>query len=213
MSEYNPSENYYILSIDIGVKNLGLALLSTSLDYKTKQVIYIEHVDITSFLHLSPKDEQKCHLHHTKTYTDYLEHLFYINFELFKLANWILIERQPPQGYVVVEQLIFSKYRDKSVLISPNSMHKWMGWKDIGYEQRKQQSVKFAYSLLKRKDLKTYFTNLDRNHDIADAICLGMYWISLQKQQYLLKQQNEKYRKQYKPVFQKLDQFKFKWIK
>jgi hypothetical protein len=38
-----------------------------------------------------------------------------------------LIEKQPPAGLVAVEQLLMMSYRDKAVLVYPNSMHAHFG--------------------------------------------------------------------------------------
>jgi hypothetical protein len=49
--------------------------------------------------------------------------------EIFNKANFILIERQPLNGFVAVEQIIFGCWREKSILISPNSVHKFFNMK------------------------------------------------------------------------------------
>jgi hypothetical protein len=45
--------------------------------------------------------------------------------DFFEMADFILIERQPPMGLTAVEQLIFSRWRDKAILVHPRSMHKY----------------------------------------------------------------------------------------
>ena len=194
---YQPEKYYYIVSIDIGVKHLGISLSAVNKDYTLNEIIWIDVIDITTFVHLDDQAKKECTLYHDKTFTDYLEHVFYLHTNLFKIADWILIERQPIQGFVVVEQLIFSKYRSKTILISPNSVHAWIGFNKLGldYDGRKVHSVSYM-----KKYLSDYYidilNNFSRAHDIADTICILQYWlnkknIEYKKEQYQLKLDKE----------------------
>jgi hypothetical protein len=178
-SEYNPNEFYYVTSIDVGVKNLGISFTEMKKDFTVNQVIWFDCIDITTFVHLDKETKKKCPLYHEKTYCDYLEHVFYLYHELFDASYRILVERQPPQGYVVVEQLIFSKFRDKVKLISPNSMHAYFSWRKFDYEKRKYYSEQQALFLLKDKPrdyLVEEFNCHPRKHDISDSICMVLFW-------------------------------------
>ena len=156
-----------ILSIDIGVINLGLSLSSLNENYSVREILSVCKINITEFA----CDRKTCVLYHDKTFTDYMEHVFIRHQDMFDLSTHILIERQPPMGFVVVEQLIFSKFRSKSILINPCSMHKYFSWKDLTYEERKVKSIVEAEK----------YINLDefeRKHDIADSICIMIFWAS-----------------------------------
>lgn len=184
---YRPDLYNYIVSIDVGIKHLSLVLISISKEFQFREVIWFDLIDITDFIHLNGKKD--CPLHHDKTCYDYMEHVFYLHHNLFSIANWILIERQPPMGLVVIEQLIFGKYREKAILISPNAMHKFMNWRDCNYEQRKVKSEEFALHILKynqRDDLIKCFYEQSRAHDIADAICQFFYWIDCERKKWLI---------------------------
>jgi len=177
---YRPDIYKYVLSIDIGIRNLALVFCSINKDYTFKEIVWFDLIDITTFQHRDPWEE--CKLHHTKTMCDYLEHIFQMHSAIFDAADHILIERQPPQGLVSVEQLIFSKYRYKSELISPNAMHSWIGWRrlNLDYDQRKDRSISYARQYLigvERDYLLEYFERYERKHDISDAICLFSFWL------------------------------------
>lgn len=197
LSEYNPDEYYYIVSVDIGIINLGISLISVNTDFTFREIIWFELYDITQFHHLNEESKKMCELYHEKTFCDYLEHIFYMNHELFTTSMYILIERQPPMGLVAIEQLIFSKYRNKAILISPNSMHAWMGWNTLklNYEQRKVYSSKFALKYLNKSNryyLVKEFTNMTRSHDVADAICMTIFFIHKKHLEFIEKQKTLK---------------------
>lgn len=181
-SSYDPQLTY-IVSVDIGVKNLGICLSSAS-GMELKEIIWFDLIDITDFGHLK---QDECELkYHSKTYSDYMEHVFYYHEELFKIAEYILLERQPPMGYTVVEQLIFSKFRSRAILISPNSIHSYFGWtrEKLDYEKRKEYSVKLAELYINQQQ-RTYlldkFRSYERRHDISDAICITIFFLRKQK--------------------------------
>lgn len=171
---------YAVLSIDIGVLHLGISISILDIEYKLIDIIWVDLIDITKFIH---NKSEKCKLYHTKTFTDWLEHVFYNNRELFERVDYILIERQPPCGFVVVEQLIFSKWRHKSILISPNSMHSYFKIRDLDYEGRKEFNNKLMLNILP-KSLKLQLDNYDRIHDISDSICLMLFWINRKQIEY-----------------------------
>lgn len=194
--EYNP-DNIYVTSIDIGVKHLGICLAELTPEYKFEQIIWFDLIDLTSFVHLDEKSREICPLHHKKIICDYLEHVFYLNHHLFEISKHILIERQPPGGITSVEQLIMYKYRDKSILISPVSMHCKFGWNTLcaDYEKRKELSCEKALEILengKRKYLVNDFENLTRQHDVADAICMILFWVKYKSRKIYVREQLEK---------------------
>lgn len=199
----------YILSIDIGIIHMSFILLECNQDYTLHDIIYFELIDITTFHHL--EKDQQCTIPHTKTFSDWLQHLFLLHGELFDLSKHILIERQPPGGHVVVEQLIFFKYREKAVLIHPRSVHKYMGWSiGVDYEGRKVKSVEaFKYRLekLDRSWLVDYFNRLERQHDISDAYVQFLFFIH-HKQEELRKNRPytntflDQYKCEYKPFIE-----------
>jgi hypothetical protein len=195
---YSPDKYIYIISIDIGVRNLGVCLLALYPSYKLHEVVWIKHVDLTVFTH-EDGDEKNCSLYHTKTYCDYLAHFFHTYKDLFSIATTVLIERQPLNGYVVVEQLIFSQYRDKAVLISPNSLHAFMGWQNYDYEKRKHASEAVLRKWLEqgtRPYLIDEWKSFPRQHDIADALCIALYYGHKKHLQWQKQEQKKKIQKE-----------------
>lgn len=186
-------ENYYefteedyndntILCIDIGVINLGIAALTYDCNFKFKNVVGVGLLDITDFHHPERVCSENCGLQHTKTFTDWMEHIFLTYKDAFEKSDKIIVERQPPGGFNAIEQLIFFKYREKTELVSPNSMHKFFDIGRFNYDRRKECVTKFAKTLLKNQKVFEDFQMPERKHDMADAICLGYYWLNFQKQ-------------------------------
>lgn len=179
-------ENFYnILSVDVGVKHLGLSLMKIDKEFKNPKIEHIDLIDITDFGHKNKKEENNCKLHHTKTMHDRLEHVFLNNYILFKESHFILIEKQPPVGFTDVEQIIFGKYREKTILISPNSMHAYYCLSK-NYDQRKIETVEIASRNITDVNLLKKFLAYERNHDIADSICISLYWINLKIKEHLI---------------------------
>ena len=186
-----------ILSIDIGIKNLGLVLFEATDDFVLKKCLRLELIDITRFHH--PGGCQICSLKHEKTICDWMSHVFLTFEDMFVECEVILIERQPPIGLVSVEQSIFTKYRDKCHLVSPNSVHCFHAFKTRSYKKRKIMSEKLFGEFLKTrgsegrgsegrssecKVLREYQT-YPRKHDLADAYTQAAYWCAKKRKKKL----------------------------
>jgi hypothetical protein len=136
---------YSILCIDIGVKHLGLAAMICDKEtYDFREIVGVDLMDITTFPHPDGVCKKSCCLKHAKTFADWMEHVFVYYDIIFSKVDKILIERQPPGGFVVVEQLIYSRYRDKCELIAPNSVHKFFKIGMYDYDERKEKVEEIA---------------------------------------------------------------------
>lgn len=170
--EHNRNE-FIFLCIDVGILNLGLSLISTDFDYNFKNIVGVDLVDITKF-----NCDKNCKLKHDKICVDWINHFLQKYNQAFEECNHIIIERQPPSGLVVIEQLIMSKYRDKTTLVHPCSMHKYFHINTFDYEERKYYTEKISNKYIKNKDVIEYYNSFSRKHDIADSICLGLFWLN-----------------------------------
>lgn len=179
--EPNSDKYIYILSIDIGIINLAFILLEVNKDYSLNDIIWFDLMNITEFCHLDEESRSKCNISHTKTFADWMSHVFYLHGELFELCTHIVIERQPPSGHVAVEQLIFYTFRDKAVLIHPRSVHKFMNWSnEIDYQCRKQkseQTLLYRLERCNRKYLLEQYLSYERKHDISDAYIQALFFL------------------------------------
>jgi hypothetical protein len=69
-----------------------------------------------------------------------------------------------------VEQLLFKEFRNKAILVSPNSMHKHFEIQGLDYDDRKIRVTEIVDEMLKTNPLlHEKFQSLVRQHDIGDA--------------------------------------------
>ena len=169
----------YIISIDIGFEHFAIigANVSGILDqseqpYKLEDITLCKLINIKNLM-LECSDTD-CKLKHTLCISDYMAHLFKTYHDFFEKADTILIERQPPQGFVAVQELILFKYREKALLVSPNSMHKHFSMSKV-QKLRKMFTEKFSKERL--QSFPDYINN-ERKHDMGDAYCLLVYYLS-----------------------------------
>lgn len=146
-----------ILAIDIGYSNMGLALAEC---HKSKiNVEYVKKVNLEDYKYIYSNDIVDL----VPLFID--DHQF-----IFGAADLILIERQPPGGLTNVEVLIHYIFKEKTKLISPNSIHTHFGIRNLTYDERKERLTKIASRHLSEE------IPYERKHDIADAICMIEYY-------------------------------------
>lgn len=181
---------HYWTSIDVGVINM--AIIKSEIDIETltiKKIIDVKKIDLMSLPHKKVPRET-CTLHHSNGFFDRLSHLKQEFGYLFDESEKILIERQPPGFGVTIEQILMSFWRDKTVLVSPNSMHAYFHLSD-DYDMRKIQTVELATPHL--KNFQAWQENPDRLHDISDAFCILLFGLH----------QEQKKRQEFEKNFQK----------
>ena len=181
-----------ILSIDIGISNLGYCYSEItfpelvgskyknlknnetySFDLINKQinVLSCNRIDITKVKH-SRVNYCNCTLRHERCIPDYLDHFIQEHQIMFDECDVLLLERQPPVGITNVQDLLFTKFRDKVLLVSPNSVHKYFGL-STDYTERKVVSETIAQDFLINFDK---FTQNSRKHDISDAMLMIIFY-------------------------------------
>lgn len=179
-----------ILSIDIGIRHLAFTLVTSDYEYNLIDIAGIDMIDITTFPH---HDEKNCKLQHSKTFTDWMEHIFEYYKTVFENVDKILVERQPPMGLVAIEQLIFYKFREKTIIISPNSMHKHFCIGHLDYDLRKKEVEKIFQNFVKTPEvIQEYNNDFDRKHDIADAFCIAKFWLDTKRKEYLKEKEKKR---------------------
>jgi len=187
-----PDYKYAIMSIDVGITHLGLSIGITDEAFNLIQLEWVKMIDITQYTHQYDLQDKCCGVNHSsKCFADWLQHLFLEYETLFECCNYILVEKQPPSGLVVIEQIIMFRWRDKCHLVHPRSMHSFfnMGLKTIkgneSYEKRKEKSQLIAEKSCKwhRRAVESY-SGLIRKHDVTDSICLMLYWLFIKNKEY-----------------------------
>jgi len=199
-----------VLSIDVGLIHFGLSLSEVRDDGTLLEVFWVDLIDITTYTHRNKKEI--CDMYHTKTISDWVDHMLHENLPFFEKADVILIERQPPMGLVAVEQLIFSKYRNKTHLVSPRNVHSYFNLTQFDYDQRKIYSEKIAFSYIPEY-LYDHLLTFDRFHDVADSICILIYWCNKKKKAYEVSERRKRHAEFFHidglTTFEKLERFRY----
>lgn len=199
-----------VLSIDVGLIHLGFSLAEVREDGTLIEVFWVDLIDITAYTHRNKKEV--CGMYHTKTMADWVEHLIHEYHMFFDKADVILIERQPPMGLIAIEQLIFSKFRNKTHLISPRNVHSYFNLGKFDYEQRKIYSEKIAFTHIPEY-LYDHLLTFDRFHDVADSICILIYWCNKQKKAYEVSERRKRHSEIFHldglSTFEKLERFRY----
>lgn len=188
-------ETLKVLSIDIGIKNLGYVysrldfyppepdsrykanlvnnnyVLNKHQNQKYIEILDCNRVDITRIQH-NKIPFCECTLHHERCIPDYLDH-FIQETTYFQECDVLLLERQPPVGITNVQDLLFKQFRNKVILIHPASVHAYFDLPSCEYELRKAKSEMLSNTYLKNEH---NFLNNVRRHDISDAMLITLYF-------------------------------------
>ena len=184
-------KTYNVISIDIGVCNLGISCSIITEDFNLEEIVWIDLVNLTEFSHNAVKRED-CKLPHSRTFSDWMEHFFQEYKHFFDVCDFVIVERQPPTGFVVVEQFIFNRFRNKCHLVSPVNYHSFFNMRDLDYEHRKIKSETIGMRFIQDDDLLRQIEFYNRKHDITDSICMLIYWLD-KRQKIHIKQQKIDY--------------------
>lgn len=163
-----------ISSIDVGYFNLGLVVVETH-EEEITHVITAEKVDISKHIH-NRVSQTDCKLHHTRHMCDMVSHFIQEYEPLINSCDMLIIEKQPPHGFSSIESLIVQHFRDIIKIVYPRAMHKYFNIGHFDYDKRKEMTVDIAES-------RTSITiQEDRKHDIADALCMIIYYLEPRRQ-------------------------------
>ena len=167
-----------IVSIDVGYVNLGLTRATVDECFNVSFIDVIK-INLRHTRHTRvPACE--CKIPHTNETCDRIAHFLQEYEPILGSAETILIERQPIMGLKDVEGLIMSANRSRTILVSPNSMHRFFGISKFTYDERKVRTEKIAEKYVGHME---EYQNLERKHDIADAVCLCLYHVDVLKRE------------------------------
>lgn len=191
-----------IVSIDIGIEHLGLIAATLRSNYTIEHIIHCELVDLTR-----PCNNNSCSLPHSNTITDRMIHFFAEHEELLGRAEHILIERQIPiSGLVAIQSLIHFKYRSKSTLMAPNSMHAHFGIGYLDYEGRKGATIQLAWESL--SDQKEFTFNIKKD-DLADAWCYLKMFSDRKHKEYEEHRQKEEWKQRNQKFITNINAYRY----
>ena len=160
-----------VVAIDIGLINFAVVRLTIDHDLKlTVKAIHL--LDITYFT----CSRRTCNLGHTHTACDWIAHFVREYRSLFTGADVVLIERQPPQGFRSIEQLLFREFRSKAQLVATNTLHAFYHVGHLDYDGRKVAMVREAKRRFGHSPKAGKMLKLQRSHDVADALLIAAWY-------------------------------------
>jgi len=179
LNQINSPQNSYpqtIVSIDVGIINLGLVICSLTKEHP----VTIERIEDCKLINIKDItincNNPNCTLkHESGSAIDWVNHFIQLYRHNLEQASHILIEKQPPGGLQHIEVLLTQHFRDKVTLIFPRTLHKWMGISKLSYDDRKEQTQIRAQNYLTTQ--KDWIQIPDRRHDMADALCFILYFL------------------------------------
>ena len=171
-----------IIGIDVGYHNMAIVESVADKDFDVT-VEAVHRVNLTKIPHRCVS-YRNCKLFHTSEVADLMAHFFQEYGHILDKADTIVVERQPPTGLTQIETLLLFTYRSKTVLVSPNAMHSHFNIGHFEYEHRKEQTVKIASPYLESFE---NYSNMERKHDIADAVCMILFHVYPMKEKERLK--------------------------
>lgn len=157
---------FYVTAIDIGLHNVGI--IKCMVYNKIVTVCNFELVDLYKYRDTS----MEIYMMIDCLVTEYKD--------MFN-SKYILLERQPPGGLIAIQEVLAFIFKDKVKIISPRSVHSKLGLNYYCYDIRKIKTEYMLIGKLKSQntdELISKINNIDRKHDIADAYCMIIYFIS-----------------------------------
>jgi len=164
---HGPPQMPIVLGVDVGVVHLALATGHVDAQFRHLVIAHVEVINTMVHAH-EAVPLAACTLHHTGMAADRVAHVVQERKALFQDAHTIVVERQPPGGLRDVEQVLVILFRDKTVVMAPQTMHAHIGSSGRPYALRKLMAIEFAAKwvpdLLDRFPVKA--------DDAADAVSL-----------------------------------------
>ena len=176
-----------IISVDIGVHNLGWCwceIDDKTWDPKSIVVKSVGRRDITNHSHINVSRTDCC-LYHDNNMVDYVLHFKQDYGWMFDQSDLVMVERQPPGGFINIQDLFTLFWRDKIKLVNPVQIHSFFSMRNLDYEQRKVRSMSLASKYIGGE--KEFILNT-RKHDMADAMLSIIWWVSKHREVYLAEQ-------------------------
>jgi len=192
---------YNYVSIDIGIINMGFVSATINEDYTINEITHCALENITESC-----NKKNCDLPHGNNMCDRMIHFFEKYKDFLEQADKILIELQPPQGLIVIQELIRFKYHEKTETVSPRSMHCHYGIQGLDYDQRKAWTTKFAIFYL--SGFKEFVFNTRKN-DMGDSTAQLCFYLNKLNKKYLEDQKMIEWRSTNKNFIKNIDSFMY----
>jgi len=145
------TQHKLVCAIDPGLSRLAVA--AAWIDVLSGEIVSWECCMTLNLLRMAGECVASCcKYNHTKEIVDGFNHLI-ARFDVFDKCDVLLIERQPPQGHVTIQNLFLQHFGTTKVqMVDPNSRNTHFGWRR-GQTTRWQRKHAATSLVLSRKYL------------------------------------------------------------
>ena len=158
----------YVISIDVGLKNLGLCVF----DFSTAQIVHWENVLLIGEGSYAPKDNVKYVRDFVSKYRHFFDHAFQV-----------VIERQIRTNMRIVEAVLHTLFYDVCKIVSARTVKCHFNLSCKNYRQNKQKAVQVVRQFT-RGNPSLFMSHLreipfarGKVDDLADSLLLLLYYL------------------------------------
>jgi|TARA_B110000008_G_scaffold278532_2_gene322622 Holliday junction resolvasome RuvABC endonuclease subunit len=148
-----------VVSIDPGLRNFGYAIVQDG------NLIAFDSICIWD---LVPKKK--------RTDYPYIARVLVENTDIFRGADYVLIERQMQSRMKMIACALRCFFWDKSQMVAPISVRKHFKISTGVYKKNKKASIALVPKFFDEKQMKRFMAHKKKD-DIADAVLMAMYFI------------------------------------
>lgn len=150
-----------VVSIDPGLRNFGYAIVQDG------NLIAFDSICIWD---LVPKKK--------RTDYPYIARVLVENTDIFRGADYVLIERQMQSRMKMIACALRCFFWDKSQMVAPISVRKHFKISTGVYKKNKKASIALVPKFFDEKQMKRFMAHKKKD-DIADAVLMAMYYIQV----------------------------------
>lgn len=159
----------YIISVDVGIKNLGICVY----DLVQHQICFWDTVALTPDGRYFPYNN-----------VSYVHKFVDRYYEYFTQADRVLIERQMRCNMRIIEAVLHSLFYAKCLVISARDVKQHFNICMRNYKLNKQKAVEWALAFVERSpdafapDVLAVWQSRKKRDDLADSLLLLMYYVN-----------------------------------
>jgi hypothetical protein len=180
-------DRFTLCFIDVGIRNLGLAVFSVDRHWVSPSLDYIDRVDLTRL-------DRSATPYSGNELSDRVDRFARLYENHLSPCERVFIERQPLGGVKAVEQLLYSRYRSKAVLLSPISVHNFFQYgsrQGFDYDARKRATVNAADRIVLQYgsgQVKRRWAEMDatgeKKDDVGDPVVMALYVLKKKREEW-----------------------------
>jgi hypothetical protein len=160
----------YIIAIDVGIKNLGFAVLQND----SNLLVYWERVSLVPHGNYQPYKS-----------VEYVHKFVQDHATYFANAKLIIIERQMRVNMRIIEAIVHTMFIDRCLVVQAQHVKLHFGLNTRDYRKNKKAAVDFVNAQMQSE--QPHITNLQewsghwlqegKQDDLADAAIMIMYYV------------------------------------